>query len=497
MSTPVIDPSKDSSAAIAAITRAHEGKTRTYTAAQIAGTDPISTGPDVFLSASTWGDSDLIRDDGVRFKSNGLIFKRIVDPDKIVKKQPANFMQGNAMQDGATVLNDGDDATAYYANAGGSGTITANKNETINDYDQSIKLTANGSANINVDIVPHFNPTDLSTLDDVTFTVYIHDSTIVGSLLAYVSNNNYAQFFISTTLSISSLKTGWNTFSLKKSDFSTGNGAVWSDIDKVRFRVTASSATPVSVSIGGLFFDDSYKGQILFTFDDVFQNVIDYGLPVFKSNNQPATIYVTKDLQESGTGGYITDQGMQDAHDNYWAVCNHFEHHLSNLNNLTDAEIQAGVDACTLFLQDKGFPYYNHFAYIGSDGFVIPTTATEQSVKDAGMVSAVTVQNLQKFNRNTLTNNLNISRTLLGKGIDYATIAALVDTVIAEGGTLILYGHDIDPNDQSLLINTETNANQWGLGKIQALSDKVANAVRAGTLKQPQTIPDWFYDNDG
>jgi len=80
MSTAVNDPSKDSSAAVAAITLAHEGKTRTYTAAQIAGTDPISTGPDVFLEASTWGDSDLIRDDGARFKSNGTVFYQISSP---------------------------------------------------------------------------------------------------------------------------------------------------------------------------------------------------------------------------------------------------------------------------------------------------------------------------------------------------------------------------------------------------------------------------------
>lgn len=53
----------DSLQAKTAVINAHHGKTRTYTQAQIDALDP-----------TTWGSSDLLRDDGVRFKSSGVVF---------------------------------------------------------------------------------------------------------------------------------------------------------------------------------------------------------------------------------------------------------------------------------------------------------------------------------------------------------------------------------------------------------------------------------------
>ena len=46
-----------------ALTGAHDGKRKAYTAAQISGLNP-----------ATWGTGDVLRDDGLRFRSNGSAF---------------------------------------------------------------------------------------------------------------------------------------------------------------------------------------------------------------------------------------------------------------------------------------------------------------------------------------------------------------------------------------------------------------------------------------
>ena len=399
-----------------------------------------------------------------------------------------DFMQIETMQLGSDTLADGEDASAFYTTPNSTGTVLSNQQQTINGEIQSIKITADAGATFNVDIVPYTNPTDMTSFDDIVFMTYIEDNTASGNLVFYVSNNDYAQFSNTTAIAITTLKNGWNNIHFTKSDF-TGT-ALWTIVDKFRFRVVSTGAI-LPVSCGGIFAAVKYTGEVLITFDDVFKNVVTYGVPILKANNQQGTLYVTSGLV--GNTGYVTEDDLIAAYDAGWAVCNHFNIHTVNLNDIPVSQLINGLNACRDYLNSLGLTKgSNHVAYVGGHGSTLPTAQTEQILIDNGYQTATTDTQAGLFYKNVYRNKYEYTRVLLAKGVSYAAIEAKVDSVIADGGTLMLYGHDIDPTDESLLVNTETNSNQWGIGKVRALSNYIATNRLAGNINNSISIPDWF-----
>lgn len=330
---------------------------------------------------------------------------------------------------------------------------------------QSIQLTTPIGAQgyINKVFSP---PLDFSATPVIRLYFYIADKTKMngGALLMSHSASNYTNGFQYTSFSSGAMRNGWNFRNIPKADFATmGSGSWSSTIAQIRWRATGAGGQQAVLSWDYMTAGVLGKPVVCISFDDGFASVFTYAFPAMLAHKIRGTSYVISDL--IGSGGKMTAAQLAALYSAGWDIANHTKDHV-NLTTLSQADAQTDIAACTTVLNGLGFNRSSlHLAY--------PTGAYNATVKAAATAAGIltarpTTEASQGYEILPLRDLLAVNPYLsLSDTHSLATIETQLDTTIAKGGVLILYGHE--------LVTGVPAGEQWTVADFQALIAYIAS----------------------
>lgn len=367
-------------------------------------------------------------------------------------------------------LNNFQNSLGSYPNAGGTGTITVD-NTIVKNGTQTIKLSPAAGANINVDIPI---ASTLPAGDMLAIFVYVNESNATNSLIIYVSNSNFAKFF-TKTVNGGSLKAGWNHVVVAKSEFSTGNGAVWTAVDKFRLRATAGAGRTFFVCIDSIYWHANERPKFCLQFDDGYAGVYNSVFQYAKYKNVVGTIYACSGLQPPN---YMTPAQYQEMYADGWDIGNHTNLH-EDLSTLTLEAAKTTINTCNTWLLNNGLDRAaNHLAYPVN----LPNTTAIQAASDCGMLTARTVFNASYYPTER-RDRLEVNGYGVGRDTLLATVTAEIDVLLSKGGTIMLYIHNV--------LDTPVTATTVSTANVHAIIDYIATKRDSGLL-DILTITEWY-----
>jgi peptidoglycan/xylan/chitin deacetylase (PgdA/CDA1 family) len=285
---------------------------------------------------------------------------------------------------------------------------------------------------------------DISKSTD--FWISLYSEAVGAKYFSYKINYTYK-----------SCRNGWNWVVLNSTQFTNNNGAVWADIQRIKFRMSIATGETASFTLGGVYVNPDMTPKLIINFDDCYDSVYTKALPMFTAAGVRGTFYVVQDMV--GDSGMCTLAQLQAIYAAGWDICNHTLSH-AHLSTLTVSEIEAEVGGCTDWLLAQGFTrsaYHLSYPYGERSKVIIDTVA------DLGILTARTTGANMQFNNDG--GLLNIPRVLsLGPTTTAQNMYDAVDELIKYGGTGFIFGHIIadDPDGA---------ANTGATSVLQALID--------------------------
>lgn len=363
--------------------------------------------------------------------------------------------------------------------AGGSAGSTATADlENLDGYAAALKLdvvsTTGGNAFATKTISTNF---DTDKIFRMRFRIYVADPTTVSSVAIYISSSTtLATFFLSTVSAGFSI--GWNTLTLHRDSFTASGGEVWSNtMVRIRVRLNAVAATLPKVTFASLKTGGRNNANILFTFDDAFDDVYIDAFPYMSARGIVGTVYINWSL--IGTSGYCTLAEILEMQDAGWAMANHVYSH-TNLTTVDEATqrslVQQNIDAAIA----NGCPVgVDHLAYPngGHNAAIIAL------IESMGIKTARTVNEWTGRGQSTPVESLHKLR--VGNCLDTVAASTVIEwmaTAYKTGSTLILLYHKLPA--------TATISTEHDLASFQA---EVVEAQRLKSmgLMTDRTIVDW------
>ncbi len=319
---------------------------------------------------------------------------------------------------------------------------------------QSVNIAASGSdanGTKTIDL-------DLSSKNAfMRIDLYLSSST--SSPTIYLTSVTNLSKFFSKQISGNYLRAGWNRVSIAASEWTNTGSESWAN-RMIRLRVRHDS-TGQNICFDNMKAGLTQQGAILFSFDDGFSEIYDNAYPILAAKHMPANANIVSDL--ANTAGYMTSLQLQTLYLAGWDLCNHTKDH-TNLDNLTEPQIETNISACKDFLDGLGCTRAsNHLVYTA--GSYCPDTLT--ALTNLGWP-------LARYGGSPVTDRCfillpqidlyQVPAIQIDPTVSLATAEAIVDEAVAGGKVIIFYTHKI----------TDTpGSGDWLTSNFDSLTDYV------------------------
>lgn len=379
-----------------------------------------------------------------------------------------------------TIVEDFEDASEWVEGSG----ITALDSVNFKTGTQAIQMqSTSGTPNITKDI-------SIVTQDNSTFSfwLYIPDIEDTPSVRLYLSDQeNFSTYYYRTMskdlLPARFTKNGWNLMYLHTSDFQSVGGPTW-DTTMIKLRIQLSTDNRNLVIIDSLRYQPKAKTKVLFTWDDAHETQYTEGYLYTQPLGINMTYYLETDAIDSTNS--LTSSHLATMYAAMEDLGNHTIDH-TDLSSVSAAVGLSKITGARDFLNIRGYTRAsNHFAYPFGEGAIIPSI--QDTVTAAGMVTARGVNFYLTGTANGVSNPLSIGCFNLGSADSLAARKQNIDDALAEGNTVIFYGHK--------LVVTAGDSTEWDIADFQALVDYALSKQNQGLL-DIVTISDWYDDLEG
>ena len=255
------------------------------------------------------------------------------------------------------------------------------------------------------------------------------------------------------TGSASSLKKGWNLFTLAQSDFtSTASGGIspsWSEpMLRARIQLVGASGQRPTASFDDLRCGVVAQPVVLLSFKNGTSGQYANAAPVLGAAGFPGTAFI--DSGDVDKTGQMTLAQLQEIYAAGWDVGNHSDS-SAQLTSMTLAEARAALTQCETYLENNGMPRAaRQVAYV--DGQYNDTVL--QAMHDTGMQSGTTITALSIHTLQALPMDnpfvipswdagllINGTGSIPAGGV--AAVEARIDEAIAKGAPIELIFHDV------------------------------------------------------
>lgn len=367
---------------------------------------------------------------------------------------------------------------------GGTDTIGTVTSDTTNVQlgSAAVRLTVN-TATSNVAASKTVNQlfTDSTLFHLWLFNPYSDPGTIVDQLQIILSTTtNYAKYFqITFGFGLKPFVTGWNHLVFHASELTNTGSASWSDpILRLNFRVYARTGQTCYITLDNMFYAQTSLPTCVLTFDDTYDTVYTAAFAKMNPLGIRGTIYITKDLIESGTGvcgAALTKAYINTLYAAGWTVGNHTASH-AHMDVLTQAQIEDELWECHEWLIANGWTRTaKHVAYPYGQPI---TAAMLAALTSFGAITQRT--SYPVLQGVPAGNNYLLRSKQLGEDTTLATVQGWVDIAIRNQQTIMFYTHSIADGHSG-------DANYWGSTKFNGLIDYiVARKIKC------LTIDEWY-----
>lgn len=224
------------------------------------------------------------------------------------------------------------------------------------------------------------------------------------------------------------------------------------------------------------------RGKVIFTFDDVYQSVYDYALPVLAQNQMPATVYVATEWASNDNPIYMKWPALQEVVSRYgWEVGGHTVTHPL-LEQQTPERIEQEIKGSKLALEAQGFHPLSFAVPYGSYNNTTLSLIHKYYQNNRGFWTS------DPLATNELQDHLNLPMKQVANTTTVDEIKSWVNRAALESKTLILVFHIIDPQSPA--------SNRWGfgIGQFQDVVNYVAQKREEGvidvtTVKKALEVP--------
>jgi peptidoglycan/xylan/chitin deacetylase (PgdA/CDA1 family) len=305
---------------------------------------------------------------------------------------------------------------------------------------QSIQLTAGSGAQGYINKV-FGTPVDFSAVACIRIHFYVADNTTMTGITLLMSNSasNYTNGY-QVTIGSSSIRNGWNTRSLIKTDFSVMSAGSWSTtFAQMRWRANGATSKVAVVSWDYMTAGVLGTPAAMVMFDDGYLSPYTYTYSSMLTHSIRGTICAISDYV--GTSTYMTAAQLTEKYGQGWDICNHSQD-STDLTTLSQADAQTKIRNCKAYLDGQGFTRASALlAYpFGGYNATVKAAATAEGIIGA----RATTENGTGYEVYPLVDilainpygNLTSTRSL-------ATVETAINTAISHGGLIIIYGHKI------------------------------------------------------
>lgn len=381
----------------------------------------------------------------------------------------------NYQRSAGTIIEDFEDKTDWLA----SGGMTVSNSTNFKTGTQAIQMqSTSGTPNITKDV-------SIVTQDNSVFSFWLYIPNIedTPTVRLYLSDQaDFATYFYRTMskdlLPARFTKNGWNLMYLHTSDFQSVGGPSW-DTTMIKLRIHLSSDNRNPVVIDSLRYQPKARTKVLFTWDDAHETQYTEGHLYTQPLGVNMTYYLETDAIDSANS--LTSANL----DTMYAAGDDHGNHTIDHTDLSSVSAAVGllkITGARDFLNARSYTRASkHFAYPFGEGAIIPSI--QDTVESAGMVTARGVNFYLTGTANGVSNPLSIGCFNLGSADSLAARKQNIDDALAEGNTVIFYGHK--------LVASAGDATEWDIADFQALVDYAL-------LKQNQdlldivTISEWY-----
>lgn len=324
-----------------------------------------------------------------------------------------------------------------------------------------------------------------------TITIEFSSLADYSKRFSYVIDNDYKIE--------SKLRTRFQKMLIPLTAFTNTGADSWTTVRYIRITFVGTATYATSLTFDGLAYGYSLdKGKVIFTFDDVTDNVFTRAYPVMAANNQKGVVYMVTDWIGTGTGdnAYMSLDHLKTLYKDGWDVGNHSKAHThfnagSDANNLID--ISGGYN----FLIANGFNRSaKYFAYPYGEYEYADLATAPNAVTYCATYSVFcrTTHEYPEISPAIIMNEKDTygsSQYLLPiyyvfSTTSAATVNAHIDDVVATKGITILLFHKIIADT-----DTADTVYKYKIGDFTTISNYIKTKQDAGTL-DVVTMDDYY-----
>lgn len=415
----------------------------------------------------------------------------------------SSFVKSSWETNSGTIWDSCEDATGWTA-SGATTSVTANTAGT------NVKEKL-GSVNFNVTafdtsatFTKDLGAQDLSSVNNIIFWGRFTGVNFINGLTIEISSlSDFSKKFSYTmtndTYIYEQLRVRWQRFLIGKTQFTNTGSDSWSTVRYIRFSLLVDATKGATFSLDGLGYGYSLdKAKIMYTFDDVTDNVYTRAYPVMEANNQKGVVYIVADWVGTGTGeaSYMSLTHLKDLYENGWDVGNHSKSHL-HYEAVDDAaclaDIQGGYDYLIANGFNRSAKYfafpYGEYEY--ADTATAPNAVTYcetysvlcRSTHEFPLIQPAIVMNEKDT---YVSNNLLLPVYYVFDDTAPATVNSYIDSLISSKGLGILLFHKIISDSVSPATEYE-----YQIGDFTTISNYIKTKQDAGTL-DVVTMDDYY-----
>ena len=304
-------------------------------------------------------------------------------------------------------------------------------------------------------------PVDISGSDNITVVYYLPDTIPnSGAITLYLASDSVLNTLTNRIQAAFPLggvaKSGWNSFTLLKSEFTTSGSPNLAAIAQVRLRVDQSSGAAYDVSFAEVLFGYKHRPTITLMADDGYTEQyaksgltqtpegMDGGFYSYlRYKGLPGSIAVIgSQVGYAGGHGFLSESNLYEMYGNGFDLVTHGEENLVTYYP-NDIARFANIELNRNYLKSRGFNR-------GADCYVYPEGQYSLSIvsylRSAGFIGARTLFGptiLSGVTHNFgpyCNNKFAIHSVTLGNQT-YSSIKAIIDRAVSMGHSLILYCH--------------------------------------------------------
>jgi len=415
----------------------------------------------------------------------------------------SSFVKSSWETNSGTIWNSCEDATGWTA-SGATASVSANTAGTnVKEKLGSINLVVT-AFNTTATFTKDLGAQDLSSAKNITFwgrftgVDRITSVTIEISSLADFSKK-FSYTMTNSAYIYEALRARWQRYLIALPEFTNTGADTWTTVRYIRITFNGQATYGMSMSLDGLAYGYSLnKAKIIYTFDDVTDNVYTRAYPVMEANNQKGVVYVVSDWVGTGVGdaAYMSLAHLKTLYANGWDVGNHSKTH-SHYDAVSDAACLADIKGGYDYLIANGFnrsakyfafPYGEYeYADIATAPNAITYCATYSVLcRSTHLFPTIQPAIIMNEQDTYASNNLLIPVYYVFSTTSAATVNSYIDSIIAAGGMGILLFHKIIADT-----DTADTVYKYKIGDFTTISNYIKTKQDAGTL-DVVTMDDYY-----